>query len=114
MRNALKQIWIEEEGVLSFEWTLLVTLLTIGIVSGLSAARDAIIDELGDMAQTMQAVDQSYHIGFPLAASVHVVAGSAAADTTYADALFFEDCDRPLGVLPGPALGQGIIDDFPE
>ena len=40
----LVQVWTEEDGVLSFEWTLLLTLLTLGIVSGLSAARDAIID----------------------------------------------------------------------
>lgn len=114
MRSELKRIWSEDDGVLSFEWTLLVTLLTIGIVGGLSAARDAIIDELGDAAQTMQAVDQSYHIGFPLAASVHVAATSSASDSDFTDALFFEDCDRPLGLLPPEVLGQGTSDDFPE
>ena len=43
----LKGLWSEDEGLLSFEWVLLVTLLTIGIVSGISAARDAIVDERG-------------------------------------------------------------------
>jgi len=58
----LAAIWREEDGVLSFEWTLLVTLLTIGIVSGLSAARDGIIDELGDVAEAAQGIDQSFSL----------------------------------------------------
>jgi Flp pilus assembly pilin Flp len=60
--NRLLAVWTEEDGVLSFEWTLLLTLLTIGIVSGLAAARDAIIDELGDVAQAAQAFDQSFFL----------------------------------------------------
>ena len=42
--NLTCRMWNEEEGVLSFEWTLLVTLLVLGIVGGLAGARDAIID----------------------------------------------------------------------
>jgi Flp pilus assembly pilin Flp len=60
--NRLVQIWREEDGVLSFEWTLMLTLLTLGIVAGLAAARDAIIDELGDLAQAAQGFDQSYSL----------------------------------------------------
>jgi Flp pilus assembly pilin Flp len=60
--NRLIQIWREEDGVLSFEWTLLLTLLTIGIVSGIAGARDAIIDELGDVAEAAQGIDQSYSL----------------------------------------------------
>lgn len=52
--------WREEDGVLSFEWTLLVILLVIGIVSGLCAARDGILDELSDQAAAILAFDQSY------------------------------------------------------
>jgi hypothetical protein len=47
---------VDRDGVLAFEWVLLVTLLTIGIVSGLAGAPDAIIDELGDVAQAMLAL----------------------------------------------------------
>ena len=49
MKHCIRRIWCEDEGVLTFEWVLLVTLLTIGVVSGLAAARDAVIDELGDV-----------------------------------------------------------------
>lgn len=50
----------EQNGVLTFEWTLLVVLLVFGIVSGVAAGRDVIIDELGDMAEAFLSFDQSY------------------------------------------------------
>jgi Flp pilus assembly pilin Flp len=96
-------MWKEEDGVLSFEWVMLVTLLTIGIVSGLTGARDAIIDELGDVAQAMLALDQSYTISFPLDVDVHVEDPSSASDSMFIDGALFLDCDResaPLGQIP--------------
>jgi Flp pilus assembly pilin Flp len=96
-------MWKEDDGVLSFEWVLLVTLLTIGIVSGVAAARDAIIDELGDVAQAMLALDQSYTIAFPLEAHVHALNTSSASDSSFTDALAYSDCTRttsPPGQLP--------------
>jgi Flp pilus assembly pilin Flp len=96
-------MWKEDDGVLSFEWVLLVTLLTIGIVSGVTAARDAIIDELGDVAQAMLALDQSYTIAFPLEAHVHAFNTSSASDSSFTDALAYSDCARttlPIGQVP--------------
>jgi Flp pilus assembly pilin Flp len=103
MRKLLSRVWKEDDGVLSFEWVLLVTLLTIGIVSGLSAARDAIIDELGDVAQAMLALDQSYTISFPLDIDVHTIDSSSASDSSFTDAADYTDCDRttaPTGQDP--------------
>jgi len=48
MQRLISQIWTEEDGVLSFEWTLLLTLLTLGIASGLSAAETRSLIELLD------------------------------------------------------------------
>ena len=107
MKMVLSRMWKEEDGVLSFEWVLLVTLLTIGIVSGISAARDAIIDELGDVAQAMLALDQSYTIDFPLNVDVHTVDGTSASDSSFTDALIYTDCTRtnaPVGQLPQAVL----------
>ena len=101
----LKRLWTEEDGVLAFEWTLLLTLLVIGITIGVAAARDAIIDELGDTAEVMLAVDQSYHVGFPLQASVHAVNASSASDSDFTDALTYTDCFR------GELIGQDGSDD---
>lgn len=112
MSAVLQRMWWEQDGVLAFEWTLLLTLLVIGIVIGVAASRDAIIDELGDTAEVMLAVDQSYHVAFPLNSDVHAADGSSASDTTFLDAEVFTDCQRPLGLLPIEVIGQGIVDDF--
>ncbi len=52
----------DDQGVLTFEWILLLTLLVIGIVGGLSAVRDAVISELGDVTAAAVHVDQSYSV----------------------------------------------------
>jgi hypothetical protein len=99
MKNTIVTMWNEDDGVLSFEWVLLVTLLVIGINVGIAAARDAITDELGDVAQAMLAVDQSYTVDFPLEVFVHDGLGSAASDTFFQDAATYDDCGRV--VSPG-------------
>jgi Flp pilus assembly pilin Flp len=104
--KTITRMWREEDGVLSFEWTLLLTLLVIGIVSGVAGARDAIIDELGDVAQAMLALDQSYTIEFPLEVVVHAPGTSSASDSSFTDALFYSDCDRTAS-----PLGQGDVED---
>ena len=100
-------LWLEDDGVLSFEWTLLVTLLIFGIVGGLAAARDAVIDELGDAAQAMQALDGSYTIDFPLVFTIDGVGTGGASDSGYTDAITYTDCTRaaaPLGQNPRNVL----------
>lgn len=99
MRETLRQIWEEDDGVLSFEWTLVVTLTTIGIVGGIAAARDAIIDELGDVAQGMLALDGSYSIANPLQLSISINGEPAtvvgrASDSAFFDTANFTDCAR--------------------
>ncbi len=103
MKKMFARMMKEEDGVLSFEWILLVTLLTIGVVAGISAARDAVIDEFGDVAQAMLSLDQSYTIDFPLNVDVHTVDSTSASDSSFTDALIYTDCGRtaaPIGQLP--------------
>jgi Flp pilus assembly pilin Flp len=109
--TTIRHCLTDEDAVLSFEWTVLVTLLTIGAVVGISGARDAIIDEFGDVAQAMLAFDQSYTIDFPLHASVHAVTTSSASDSSFTDALRYSDCSRataPAGMIAPPV----VPDDF--
>ena len=104
MKKVFARMWSEQDGVLSFEWVLLVTLLTFGIVSGIAAARDAIIDEMGDAAQAMLALDQSYTVDFPLLVQVHATTTSSASDTSFTDALAYTDCARAtVAIIPGQA-----------
>jgi Flp pilus assembly pilin Flp len=111
----LAKVWREEDGVLSFEWTLLLTLLTIGIVSGLAAARDAIIDELGDIAQAAQGIDQSFSLtGVSLSLDFNndnipdFTASSAASSfQEQAQDHFFSDCGRSSFAGQDPSSDGG-------
>ena len=110
MNKCLARLWKEEDGVLSFEWVLLVSLLVIGIVSGVAAARDAIIDELGDVAQAMLALDQSFTITFPLQVLVHASTTSSSSDSSFTDAAAYQDCGRnttPTGQVGLVDAGDG-------
>lgn len=100
----LKRMWNEDDGVLAFEWVMLTTLLTIGIVSGVAAARDAIIDEMGDIAQAMVSVDQSYSIDHPLDFTVHVDAATASSNSGFNDGFAFVDDFRPAGPSQPPSV----------
>lgn len=121
MRKTLERLWREEDGVLSFEWTVLTSLLTVGVVSGIASVRDAAIDEMGDLAQAMISLDQSYYIQPPLAAQVHTVglAGwgfsggfglggvSSASGSQFIDAAAYNDCYRTgMKVQEFPRRGQ--------
>ncbi len=63
MKSLLSRIWRDDEGVLTFEWILLITIIVIGIVGGVSAVRDALISELGDVTGAAVNIDQSYYVG---------------------------------------------------
>ncbi|MBI86210.1 MAG: hypothetical protein CMJ81_23690 [Planctomycetaceae bacterium] len=94
MKRILQRIWSEDDGVLTFEWVLLVTLLTIGVVGGVAAVRDAIIDELGDVAQAMLTLDQSYTVLHPLSIEVHDTSDQGASNSFFVDSAVFQDCNR--------------------
>jgi Flp pilus assembly pilin Flp len=109
MNTLLRAVWTEDDGVLSFEWVLLITVLVIGIVGGLAAARDAIIDELGDVAQALLALDQTYDIDHPLAVGFYDSAEevvSTSSNSSFLDDAQFSDCERSVDVQ-----GQGTIGD---
>ena len=94
MQRLLQKLWQEDDGVLTFEWVLLVTVLVIGIVGGLAAARDAIIDELGDVAEATINFDQSYSIAGIEIPGVLILPDQQFVDTPAA----FTDCGRATNV----------------
>jgi hypothetical protein len=96
------RVWREDDGVLPFEGVLLVTLLAIGIGGGIAGARDANIDEMGDVAQAMLAMDQSYSIDFAPDVLVHTApVASGGSNSSFLDAADYVDCDRTVGIVPG-------------
>jgi Flp pilus assembly pilin Flp len=107
----LSEMWRQEDGVLSFEWALLITLVVIGIVGGLAAARDAITDELGDAAEAMMSLDGSYTISYPLQVAVNINDGNGfvtglASDSGFLDTRSYGDCGRTQ-FAPGPQPREG-------
>ncbi len=62
MKQFCLHIWHEDQGVLTFEWVLLLTLLVIGIIGATAAVRDAISVELIDVAGATTALDLSFSV----------------------------------------------------
>lgn len=61
--NVIKQLWRDEEGfVVSAELVLVASVAVLAMIVGLATYRDAIIDELGDSAHAVNALDQSYAV----------------------------------------------------
>jgi Flp pilus assembly pilin Flp len=85
VRRVLKRLYQEDQGVLTFEWVLLITILVIGIVGGLSAVRDAVITELGDVSEGMISLDQSYSVLDPWDIRVPNADVDSAAGSSYQD-----------------------------
>jgi Flp pilus assembly pilin Flp len=121
VKQLLSRVWHETDGVLSFEWTMLTSLLTVGVVSGMASVRDAVTDEMGDLAQAMVSLDQSYNIAPPLVIHVHgrgfvgstgsfnggFGGVSAAAPSAFIDASSYVDCGRAnMKVIEFPRTGE--------
>ena len=102
----LYRMWKEDQGVLTFEWILLLTVLVIGIVGGLSAVRDAVISELGDVAEAITSLDQSYTIINPMEVWVHTDQTDGASDSIYVDAAEYVATCRPAT----PPVTQGPME----
>lgn len=100
MKNRLSRIWREDGGALTFEWILLITLVVIGIVGGVSAVRDAVITELGDVSSAAVHIDQSYTV--------------VADPTQLGNAFGFQDslpeCDGSGARPPKPITSQDPIE----
>ena len=73
----LKRVWREEEGVLTFEWILLMTLLVIGVIGGVAGIRDAVLHETQGVVGAMVSLDQSYEVVPPLGVGVDSLIPSA-------------------------------------
>ena len=64
MQQLVKQLWRDEAGfVVSTELVLIATIVVIGMVTGLTTVRDAVVTELADVAGAVAEIDQSYSWG---------------------------------------------------
>lgn len=108
MKRVFSRMWREDEGVLTFEWILLITVLVIGIVGGLSAVRDAVITELGDVTEAIVSLDQSYAISHPWDVQTPDCVVDGASDSSYNDSAGMDQGRLATGDI---AQDQGPIGD---
>lgn len=80
MKTIVVRLWRDESGfVVSSELIFIMTIVVIGLLTGLVTVRDQVITELADVADAVSEVDQSYSFA-AITASVGSVAGSTFAD----------------------------------
>ena len=71
MKKFFARFCRENDGVLSFEWVTLNSIVVLGVVGGVASVRDAINDEMADMTEAITSLDQSYSIVHPCGVAVH-------------------------------------------
>jgi Flp pilus assembly pilin Flp len=80
MSKMFLRLWQDEAGfVVSSELVLIATILVIGMVVGLHTVRNAVVQELGDVAMAIGAINQTYSFA---GATGH---SSSTAGSQYAD-----------------------------
>jgi len=99
----LKRLWCEDEGILTFEWILLLTLLVIGVIGGVAGIRDAIVHECQGVVGAMMALDQSYAVAAPLGVSVTSFNGTGCATSTASLSTFRDSAAWSDGRVTVPA-----------
>ncbi len=113
MQSIVDRLWRDESGfVISSELIFIMTIVVIGLLTGLVTVRDQVITELADVADAVSEVDQSYSFA-AITASIGSVAGS-----TFADAADFceqtgsgadqnGDAGTQCLVIVAPSGGEG-------
>src|SRR5262249_43171643 len=77
----LRKLWNDDCGALiATEWIFLMTILILGIITGLVALRQALISELTESAQAILSLDQSFAFSGQSNCESST-AGSSASDT---------------------------------
>lgn len=102
--QAINRLWRDEQGfVVSTDLMILSTIVVLGMLVGLVTYRDQVVQEMGDMAAAVGAINQSYSFASftlsysfaPMVTGTFTVAGSSFADASD----FCDDGDSP-GVPP--------------
>ena len=78
----IRKLWNDDCGALiATEWVFVVTILILGIITGLVAVRQAVISELTETAQAILALNQSFSFSGQSNCEA-ITAGSSGSDTT--------------------------------
>jgi Flp pilus assembly pilin Flp len=81
MREIFGKLWADDSGVLTaLEFLLIASILTLGLIVGLTALRNAIVTEFEELANAILALSQGFSVG-GLSGGAASVDGSQAFDT---------------------------------
>lgn len=107
----LRRLWNEDEGaILSAELVLFGTILVIGMITGLSSVQTAVVTELGDLANAVGAVNQSYSYGGVLGHHANTPGSSWLDGVDTCDEAVQQDGDAPACMaLCGNALPEATF-----
>jgi hypothetical protein len=76
MIQRLCALWRDEDGFLgSSDYILMATIVVVGVVCGLATLRDAVVQNLGDIALAFAHVDQSYTVNYTVTSGTVVSFG---------------------------------------
>lgn len=109
--RVLRRLWADQAGfVISTELVLVATILVIGMVVGLATVRDAVVQELADVAAAIGSVSQSYEYA---AITGH---SSATQGSGFQDSTDFCDTgdDTVANAAPQCVVIQSVFADIDE
>ena len=86
MQNLMKQLWADEAGlVLSAELVFVASIAGIGMIVGLSAARDGVTSELADVGDAVTEYNQGYQVAGIVGHGASVAGTQYLDNTDYCD-----------------------------
>lgn len=92
--NVMNRLWTEEAGfIISTELMIIATVLVLGILVGLVAIREQLVQELADVAEAISEFNQSFTYAAVIGHS------SSTAGSDFIDLADF--CDTPGMQIPG-------------
>ena len=95
------KLWRDERAfVVTAELTLIASVLAVGVLVGLTSVRDQALQELGDLAESIGSLNESYSF-----ASVTKVCAWTAGSVFFDQRDF---CDDPVSDLNAPAGEAGL------
>jgi Flp pilus assembly pilin Flp len=85
MRNVLNKLWADDAGwIISVEMILIFTIISLGLIVGLTSLRNAIVSELIEVSNAITVLDQSYgFVGITGCNVNNFTNGSHATDTAH-------------------------------
>jgi Flp pilus assembly pilin Flp len=105
MRNVMKKLWQDDAGwIISVEMILIFTIVSLGLIVGLTALRNALVDELTEVANAITAIEQCYSWS-GLSNCSSSVCGSAATDKAGSQSFGVVAAPTAVSVSRDPCTG---------